>query len=123
MLRIHPATPEADAIACTILPLAVGSRTCRPLNRVQRIETAFDDRIDEVKDRSAGVEEGLQFWGGSRLVSPTGDLLAKAKYDEDDLVIGEVDYRDIRPAETFIPTLRDLRPELFEKLKEHSETL
>jgi predicted amidohydrolase len=71
----------------------------------------------------AGVEEGLQFWGGSRLVSPTGDLLAKAKYDEEDLVICEIDYRDIRPAETFIPILRDLRPELFDDLKKHSETL
>jgi len=71
----------------------------------------------------AGVEDGLQFWGGSRLVSPTGAPLAKAKYDEEDLVICEVDYRDIRPAETFIPTLRDLRPELFDELKKHSETL
>ena len=71
----------------------------------------------------AGVEDGLQFWGGSRLVSPTGAPLAKAKYDEEDLVICEIDYRDIRPAETFIPTLRDLRPELFDELKKHSETL
>jgi predicted amidohydrolase len=71
----------------------------------------------------AGVEDGLQFWGGSRLVSPTGDLMAKAKYDEEDLVICEVDYNDMRPAETFIPTLRDLRPELFDQLKKHSETL
>lgn len=71
----------------------------------------------------SGVEEGLQFWGGSRLVSPTGDLLAKAKYDEEDLVICEVDYSDMRPAETFIPTLRDLRPELFDELKRQSETL
>jgi predicted amidohydrolase len=69
-----------------------------------------------------GVEDGLQFWGGSRLVGPTGDLRAKAKYDEEDLVVCEVDYSDIRPAETFIPTLRDLRPELFDELKKHSET-
>jgi predicted amidohydrolase len=70
-----------------------------------------------------GVEEGLQFWGGSRLVSPIGDVLAKAKYDEEDFVACEVDYNDIRPAETFIPTLRDLRPELFDELKKHSEIL
>ena len=68
-----------------------------------------------------GVEDGLQFWGGSRLISPTGDVLAKAKYDEEDFVTCEVDYSDIRPAETFIPTLRDLRPELFDELKRHSE--
>ena len=71
----------------------------------------------------AGIQDGLQFWGGSRLVSPSGDILVKAKYDEEDFVICEVDYSDLRTAETFIPTLRDLRPELFDKLKEYSELL
>jgi predicted amidohydrolase len=71
----------------------------------------------------AGVEDGLQFWGGSRLVGPTGDVLAKAKYDEEDFIVCEVDFGDLRAAETFIPTLRDLRPELFDKLKEYSELL
>lgn len=71
----------------------------------------------------AGVEDGLQFWGGSRLVCPTGDVVAKAKYDEEDFVICEVDFSDLRVAETFIPTLRDLRPELFDKLKEYSEQI
>ena len=71
----------------------------------------------------AGVEDGLQFWGGSRLVCPTGDVVAKAKYDEEDFVICEVDFGDLRAAETFIPTIRDLRPELFDKLKEYSEQI
>lgn len=71
----------------------------------------------------AGVEDGLQFWGGSRLVSPTGEVLAKAKYDVEDFITCEVDYSDVRTAETFIPTLKDLRPELFDKLKEYSESL
>jgi len=71
----------------------------------------------------SGIQDGLQFWGGSRLVSPSGDVLAKAKYDEEDFVICEIDYNDLRTAETFIPTLRDLRPELFDKLKEYSEHL
>ncbi len=71
----------------------------------------------------AGVEDGLQFWGGSRLVCPTGDVVAKAKYDEEDFVLCDVDFGDLRAAETFIPTLRDLRPELFGKLKEFSEQI
>ena len=71
----------------------------------------------------SGVEDGLQFWGGSRLVGPTGDLLVKAKYDEQDFVVCEIDYTDMRSAETFIPMLRDLRPELFEELKKSSEKL
>src|SRR4030066_1135839 len=70
-----------------------------------------------------GVEDGLQFWGGSRLVSPTGDVVAKAKYDEEDFILCEVDFNDMRPAEAFIPTLRDLRPELFDELKKSAELI
>ncbi|MCW4000359.1 MAG: carbon-nitrogen hydrolase family protein [Candidatus Bathyarchaeota archaeon] len=69
----------------------------------------------------AGLEDGMQFWGGSRLVSPTGDVLARAKYDEEDFVVCEADFVDLRAAESFIPTLRDLRPELYRKLGELSE--
>ncbi|MGE5554863.1 MAG: carbon-nitrogen hydrolase family protein [Methanocella sp.] len=71
----------------------------------------------------AGVEDGLQFWGGSRVVSPTGDVLARARYDEEDFVFCEVDFGDLRTAETFIPTLRDLRPELYDQLRRLSEQI
>jgi len=71
----------------------------------------------------SGMEDGLQFWGGSRLVGPSGDVLAKAKYDVEDFVVVEVDFGDLRTAETFIPTIRDLRPELYEKLKGLSEQI
>ena len=70
-----------------------------------------------------GIEDGLQFWGGSRLVGPNGKVLVQAKYDEEDLVICDIDYADMRPVEAFVPTLRDLRPELFDKLKSQAENL
>jgi len=68
-----------------------------------------------------GVEDGLQFRGGSRLIGPTGELLAIAKYDQEDLVVCDLNYNDIRTAEPSVPTLRDLRPELFDELKRESE--
>jgi len=70
-----------------------------------------------------GIEDGLQFWGGSRLIGPQGKISTQAKYDDEDLVLCEVDYSDIRPVETFVPTLRDLRPELLDELKRHAENL
>lgn len=70
-----------------------------------------------------GIEDGLQFWGGSRVVGPTGEVMAKAQYDQEDFVLCEVDFDDLRLAETFIPTLRDLRPELFDELKRRAEIL
>jgi predicted amidohydrolase len=70
-----------------------------------------------------GVENGLQFWGGSRIIAPDGSILAKAKYDEEDLVTGTIDYTDLERAEAFVPTLRDLRPELFDFLRKQAEKL
>jgi predicted amidohydrolase len=70
-----------------------------------------------------GIEDGLQFWGGSRLVGPNGKVLVQAKYDDEDLVMCDIDYADIRPVETFVPTLKDLRPELFDELKSQAENL
>lgn len=70
-----------------------------------------------------GVQDGLQFWGGSRLLGPNGRPLVQAKYDEEDFVVHEVDYTDIRSVEAFVPTLKDLRPDLFDKLKKSAEEL
>jgi predicted amidohydrolase len=70
-----------------------------------------------------GIEDGLQFWGGSRIVGPNGKVLVQAKYDDEDLVMCDVDYADIRSLETFVPTLKDLRPELFDELKKQAENL
>jgi predicted amidohydrolase len=70
-----------------------------------------------------GIEDGLQFWGGSRLVGPNGKVLIQAKYDKEDFVICDINYGDIKPVETFVPTLKDLRPELFDDLKESAEHL
>lgn len=70
-----------------------------------------------------GIENGLQFWGGSRLISPNGHLICRLKYNEEDFSHGDIDYDDIRPVEAFVPTIRDLRPELYNTLKNLSEHL
>lgn len=109
----------AELIVCISASPAVRREYFEILTAARALEnTAFLAYVN-----LSGVEDGLQFWGGSRLVGPTGDLLVKAKYDEQDFVVCEIDYTDMRSAETFIPMLRDLRPELFEELKKSSEKL
>ena len=70
-----------------------------------------------------GIEDGLQFWGGSRLIAPNGSIISQAKYDEEDQVIGRLNYSDLKRTETFVPALRDLRPEFFEILRRQAENL
>ena len=70
-----------------------------------------------------GIEDGLQFWGGSRIIAPSGSLITQARYDADDFIHATIDYSDINRVQAWIPTLRDLRPEIFTSLREESEKL
>jgi predicted amidohydrolase len=109
----------AQLIVCISASPAVRRTFFETLTTARAIEnTAFVAYVNLV-----GFEDGLQFWGGSRLIGPGGNILAKARYDDEDMVLGTVDYDEVRPVETFVPTLRDLRPELFDKLRETSEKL
>ena len=109
----------AQLIVCISASPATRRTFFETLTAARAIEnTAFLAYVNLV-----GIEDGLQFWGGSRLVGPNGKVRVKAKYDEEDLVIGEINYSDIRPTEIFVPILKDLRPELFDKLKETAEKL
>jgi len=71
----------------------------------------------------AGIEDGLQFWGGSRIIAPSGSVIKQARYDEEDLITAKINYSELERVEVFVPALRDLRPELFTKLKEFAENL
>lgn len=55
----------------------------------------------------SGFEDGVGFWGGSELVSPVGNRSAKAKYYDDDLVVGVIDSADARRQRIVSPLLRD----------------
>jgi predicted amidohydrolase len=109
----------SQLIVCISASPAIRRSFFETLTLARAIEnTAFLAYVNLV-----GVEDGLQFWGGSRLVSPSGRLIAKGKYDEEDFLMGEVNYADIKPVEIFVPTIKDLRPELFDELKESARNL
>ena len=109
----------AELIICISASPAMRKKFFETLTTARAIEnTCFLAYVNLV-----GIENGLQFWGGSRLISPSGHIITQAKYDKEDLTLGTIDYKDLTPIETFVPTLRDLRPELYTSLKELSENL
>jgi len=67
-----------------------------------------------------GIEEGLQFWGGSRVIAPNGSVLAQCKYDVEEFQICKVDLNEVSRARAFIPTIKDLEPGLFDQLRTKS---
>jgi predicted amidohydrolase len=55
----------------------------------------------------SGFEDGVGFWGGSEVVDPFGQRLAKAKYYDEDFIVSEVALEAVRRKRTMSPLLRD----------------
>jgi len=58
-----------------------------------------------------GIEDGVNFWGGSQIVGPNGDAIAKGKLFEEDLVTATIDDNEIRRARRFSRHFIDDSPE------------
>lgn len=56
-----------------------------------------------------GTEGMLNFWGGSRILDPFGQIVAMGSDACEELVIGELDYEAVRHARFLLPTVRDAR--------------
>jgi predicted amidohydrolase len=109
----------AQLIVC----ISASPSTRREFFEVLTAARAIESTVFLAFTNLVGIEDGLQFWGGSRLIAPSGSIIAQAKYDEEDLVVAKINYSDMKRVEAFVPTLRDLRPELFNALKEEAENL
>jgi predicted amidohydrolase len=59
-----------------------------------------------------GNEEGLTFWGGSRLLGADGSVLAEGPLYEEALVVGTLETDDLRMQRYQLPLLADERLEL-----------
>jgi predicted amidohydrolase len=59
-----------------------------------------------------GNEEGLTFWGGSRLLGADGSTIAEGPLYEEALVVGAIDTDDLRMQRYGLPLLSDERLEL-----------
>ena len=81
------------------------------------LSRAMENAIYLAYVNRVGVEEGLQFWGGSRVVAPNGSVLAQCKYDVEDFQPCKIDLDEVARARMFIPTIKDLEPGLFDELR------
>ncbi|NND99169.1 MAG: carbon-nitrogen hydrolase [Pirellulaceae bacterium] len=63
-----------------------------------------------------GVEGKLEFWGGSFIVSPRGEVVAEADHESECLVIADVAIGEIDLVRTHWPFLRDRRIDAYDGL-------
>ena len=54
-----------------------------------------------------GYEDGINFWGGSEVISPSGQVLQRARMLEEDLLVTKIDEGELRRERIFSPMMRD----------------
>jgi predicted amidohydrolase len=59
-----------------------------------------------------GYEDGLNFWGGSTIFDPNGELVVRAPDFETELTIAEIDLNQLHRSRARLPLLRDERKDL-----------
>ncbi len=85
-------------------PAAVNAENHKAYARLLSVYLAFANRV--------GFEDGVNFWGGSQLVAPDGDIVSGGKLFEEDLVVAEIDGDEVRRARRFSRHFLDEDPDL-----------
>jgi len=62
-----------------------------------------------------GYEDGLNFWGGSAVFDPNGELLVRAPQHQEALTMVEIDMNQLHRTRARLPLLRDERTGLIHK--------
>lgn len=82
----------------------VNSEQHKSFARLLSLYLAFANRV--------GFEDGVNFWGGSEIVSPHGEVLTHGKLIEEQTVYAEIDMNEVRRARLFARHFLDEDPRL-----------
>jgi len=92
-------------------PILESARWVEHINRAYAsLFTAFVAHTNRV-----GYEDGLNFWGGSTVFDPNGDLIVQAPYFEEGLTLAELDLNQLHRTRARLPLLRDERTALVQR--------
>jgi N-carbamoylputrescine amidase len=57
--------------------------------------------------------DGIEFWGQSFVVNPSGEIVAKGSVDREELVMADINWRSVNEHRTHWPFLRDRRVDAY----------
>jgi predicted amidohydrolase len=104
---------EVDVLVCVANSPARGidGPTIRTAETYDHLCTAFAQLLGAVVIlvNRVGFEDGLCFWGGSRIVGPDGRTLAQAPMLDEGLTVGTIDLAELRRQRLIAPLARDER--------------
>lgn len=82
----------------------VNSEQHKSFARLLSVYLAFVNRV--------GFEDGVNFWGGSEIISPHGDAVATGKLFDEDTITSEINFAEVERARLFARHFLDEKPGL-----------
>lgn len=82
-----------------ITSTGISEQMARISSQLYGVYTVYANRV--------GYEDGVAFAGCSRVISPTGDLVAVADHREEELLLAEIVPEQVRRARVFFPLMGD----------------
>jgi predicted amidohydrolase len=78
---------------------------------VQLVNQAYGSLFTDyvIHCNRVGFEDGLNFWGGSTIVDPDGEIVASGPFHEEALIVQCIDLNQIRRSRNRLPLIRDER--------------
>jgi len=99
------ASPTRMSGTDTVLPaVVVNTENHKAYARLLSVYVVFCNRV--------GFEDGVNFWGGSQVVAPGGDVVGACKVFEEDLVVVDIKDEALRRARRFSRHFLDEDPAL-----------
>jgi N-carbamoylputrescine amidase len=106
-LLLVPANSAPDLSPGTLDTIDYWQELLRFIARMQQCWVVFVNRV--------GTERGARFWGGSRVLDPTGEVVAEAALWEPALVTVDIDMAAVRRRRREFPLLAEARLGLVER--------
>jgi N-carbamoylputrescine amidase len=72
--------------------------------------------VNRVGHEAPAGGDGIEFWGQSFIVAPSGEILAKATVDREEIIFADVEWERVNEHRTHWPFLRDRRIDAYENL-------
>jgi predicted amidohydrolase len=104
LVNVAAGPARAPGSAAGLAAIASWHRMQETYALLGTVAVAFCNRV--------GNEEGLTFWGGSRLLGPDGAVIVEAPLYEEALVVGVLETDDLRMQRYSLPIMADERLEL-----------
>ncbi|MBW1792343.1 MAG: carbon-nitrogen hydrolase family protein, partial [Deltaproteobacteria bacterium] len=82
---------------------------------IVNISRSVDTGMFTVFSNRVGKEAEKEYFGDSMIISPFGEVLARGGKEEDAIVSAVLDLDEVDKARIAVPTLRDLRNDLYIK--------